>query len=60
MGDEIHYKEWRIDVMHRGLGWEALINRPNSPLHEASVPARQDRRAVIEDAKVLIDKLLAS
>jgi hypothetical protein len=60
MGDEIHYKEWRIDVMHRGPGWEALIYRPNSPLHEASVPAAQDRRTVIENAKVLIDKLLAS
>lgn len=60
MGDEIHYKEWRIDVLHRGLGWEAMIYRPNSPLHEASVPAGQDRRAVIEDAKELIDKLLAS
>ena len=60
MGDEIHYKEWRIDVMHKGLGWEALIYRPNSPLHETSVPARQDRRAVIEDAKLRIDKMLAS
>ena len=60
MGDEIHYKGWRIDVMHKGLGWEALIYRPSSPLHETSVPTRQDRRAVIEDARVLIDKLLAS
>ena len=56
MGDEIHYKEWRI----RGPGWKALIYRPNSPLHEAYEPAGQDRRAVIEDAKALIDKLLVS
>ena len=60
MGDEIHYKEWRIDVMHKGLGWEALIYRPSSALHETSVPAGQDRRAVIEHAKLYIDEILAS
>jgi hypothetical protein len=60
MGDEIHYKEWRIDVMHKESGWEALIYRPSSPLHETSVPVGQDRRAVIEDAKLCIDKMLAS
>jgi hypothetical protein len=60
MGDEIHYKEWRIDVMHNGRGWEALIYRPSSPLHEESVPLGQNRSAVIEEAKVLIDKLMAS
>jgi len=60
MGDEIHYKEWRIALMHKGLGWEALIYRPSSLLHETTVPAGQDRRAVIEDAKTLVDNLLAS
>jgi len=60
MGDEIHYKEWRINVIHSGAGWEALIYRPGSPLHDVSVPAAQDRRNVIEEAKVLIDALLAS
>jgi hypothetical protein len=60
MGDEIHYKEWRIDVMHKENGWEALIYRPSSPLHETSVPVAQDRRAVIEHAKLYIDEILAS
>jgi hypothetical protein len=60
MGDEIHYKEWRIDVMQSESGWEALIYRPSSLLHEVSVPHGQNRRAVIEEAKVLIDELLAS
>ena len=60
MGDEIHYKEWRIALMHKGLGWEALIYRPNSPLHDVSVPHGNDRHAVIEKAKLLIDDLLAS
>lgn len=55
MGEEIHYKGWRIDIMHHGNGWEALIYRANSPLHELSVPKAPDRRAVIEDAKNLID-----
>jgi hypothetical protein len=59
MGDEIRYKEWRIDVMQTESGWEALIYRPNSLLHEVSVPHRQNRRAVIEEAQVLIDELLA-
>jgi len=60
MGDEIFYKEWRIDVMQSESGWEALIYRPSSPLHEVSVPHGQNRRAVIEGAKMLIDELLAS
>jgi hypothetical protein len=60
MGDEIHYKEWRIDVMHSGSGWEALVYRPSSLLHEASVPCGHDRHAIIEEAKVLIEKLLAA
>jgi hypothetical protein len=38
MGDEIHYKEWRIDMMHGESGWEALIYPPSSPLHEICVP----------------------
>lgn len=59
MGDEIHYKEWRIDVMHSGTGWEALVYRPKSPLHEVSVPSGHNRHAVIEEAKALIDKMLA-
>lgn len=57
MGDEILYKGWRIDVMHRGDGWEALVYRPSSPLHEVSVPKGTDRRALIQEAKKLVDKL---
>jgi hypothetical protein len=60
MGDEIHYKGWRIDLMHGDRGWEALIYRPGSPLHEVTVPHGDDRHAVIEDAKMLIDKLLGT
>jgi|GEM_PF-3316565 len=59
MGDEIHYKEWRVEVMHGNPGWEALIYRQGSPIHEETVPAGPDRRVVIEEAKALIDKLLA-
>jgi hypothetical protein len=60
MGDEICYKEWCMDVMHSGPSWEALIYRPNSPLHDVSVPHGNDRHAVIEKAKLLIDDRLAS
>ena len=49
-----------MDVMHSGPSWEALIYRPNSPLHDVSVPHGNDRHAVIEKAKLLIDDLLAS
>ena len=60
MGDELYYKEWRIAVMHGGAGWKALVYRPDSPLHEVSVPHNGDRDAVIEAAKALVDKLLKS
>ena len=58
--DEIHYKEWRIEVLHGELGWKALVYRPSSPLHELEVPNSSDRRATIEDARALIDKLIAA
>jgi hypothetical protein len=60
MGEEIHYKGWRIDVMHCGDGWEALLYRPSSPLHEVTVPKGPDRSTVIEDAKTLIDRLFTT
>jgi hypothetical protein len=60
MGDEIHYKGWRIDIMHREHGWEALVYRPSSPLHEVTVPKEIDRRTVIEAAKTLVDQLYAT
>ena len=53
--DEIHYKGWRIEVLHGELGWKALLYRPSSPLHEAAVPEGPDRHAIIQEAKVLID-----
>jgi hypothetical protein len=55
-GGEIHYKGWRIDIMYRSNGWEALIYRPNSPLHEMPVPKGPERRIVIEAAKTFIDR----
>ena len=60
MGDEIHYKDWRIDMVRSESVWEALIYRPSSPLHEVAVPHGQNRHAVIEKAKLLIDELLES
>lgn len=54
--DEIHYKDWRIEVLRDESGWEALVYCPGSPLHERTVPHGADRRAVIEDAKALIDR----
>ena len=60
MGEEILYKGWRINVMHHGGGWEALVYRPRSPLHEVTVPKGSDRRTVIEEAKNLVDKLFAT
>jgi hypothetical protein len=54
--DEIHYKGWRIEVLHGGAGWKALVYRPSSLLHDTRVPDGPDRHAVIELAKVLIDK----
>jgi hypothetical protein len=60
MGDEIHYKGWRIDLMHQEQGWEALVFRPSSLIHEITVPKGLDRRAVIESAKALVDRLFAT
>ena len=56
--DEIHYKGWRIDVLHQGAGWKALIYRPSSLLHEEPVPMGSDRRAVMRQAKTLVDQCL--
>lgn len=60
MGDEIHYKGWRIDLMHHEHGWEALVYRPSSPIHEVTVPKGLDRRTVLEGAKALVDQLFAT
>lgn len=56
--DEIHYKKWRIEILHGDQGWKALIYRPGSPLHELAVPEGQDRRAVLAKAQTLIDEAL--
>jgi hypothetical protein len=53
--EEIHYKGWRVEVLPDESGWEALVYCPGSRLHERTVPHGPDRRAVIEDAKTLID-----
>jgi len=58
--DEIHYKDWRIEVMADASGWKALVYRPSSPLHETTVPQGPDRRAVVAQAKSLIDRNQAS
>lgn len=57
--EDIHYKGWRIDVLHQGAGWKALIYRPSSLLHEETVPAGADRHAVMQAAKALVDRYLA-
>lgn len=58
IGSEFHYKDWLVQVLHEGQGWKALVYRPHSPLHEVEVPEGPDRRAVMEKAKTLIDRLL--
>ncbi len=58
MGDEISYKDWRIAVMHHADGWEALVYRPSSLLHEVAVPRGPDRHAVIAQAKLLVDQMM--
>lgn len=60
VSEEIHYKGWRIEVLHADAGWKALVYRPSSPLHEEPVPAGPDRRAVMQEAKALVDRRLAS
>ena len=57
--EEIHYKGWRIEVLHQGQGWKALVYRPSSPLHEEPVPSGPDRRVVMQEAKMLVDQGLA-
>lgn len=57
-GAEFHYKDWRVEVLHKGRGWQALVYRPHSPLHEAEVPEAPDSRAVMEKAMHLIDRSL--
>jgi len=56
----IHYKSWRIEVLHGQPGWKALVYHPTSPLHGAAVPDGQDRRAIMEEAKMLIEEYPAS
>ena len=56
--DEIHYKGWRVEILHGDRGWKALLYCPRSPLHDTTVPEGPDRRAVIESAKLLIDEAL--
>jgi hypothetical protein len=56
--DEINYNGWRIDVLHQRDGWKALIYRPSSLLHETTVPEGSDRRAVLEEATMIVDSLL--
>jgi hypothetical protein len=56
--EQINYKEWCIDLCIEGSGWKALIYRPHSVLHEETIPTGQDRHAVIEKAKNLIDDWL--
>jgi hypothetical protein len=57
--DEIHYKGWRIAVLHQEQAWKALIYRPGSPLHEEPVPTGSHRRAIMQEAKMLVDQCLA-
>jgi hypothetical protein len=56
--EAFHYKGWRVEVLHDGAGWKALVYWPISPLHEAEVPEGPDRHLVMEKAKTLIDELL--
>jgi hypothetical protein len=60
LNDEFRYKGWRIEALYGNTGWEALIYRPSSLLHEAEVPDGPTRHTVIEQAKAIIDKLLRS
>jgi len=53
--DEIHYKSWRIEVLHGQPGWKTLVYRPTSPLHGVVAPDGPDRHAVMEEASVLIE-----
>ena len=53
--EQINYNEWSIDLCFDESGWKAFINRPHATLHEENVPTGQNRHAVIEKAKILID-----
>ena len=56
--DALHYKGWRIEVLHADAGWKALVYRPSSPLHEEPALTGPDRHRVMEDAKTLVDQRL--
>jgi hypothetical protein len=58
--DDLHYKGWRIEVLHADAGWKALVYRPSSLLHEEPAPTGPDRHAVMQDARMLVDQRLAS
>jgi len=58
--DEVHYKSWRIEVLHGQPGWKTLVYYPNSPLHGAAVPDGPDRRAIMEELKTIIEEKPAS
>ncbi len=54
--EENDYKGWRINVMRQGTGWNAFIYRPGSIVAEKTIPNSQERNAVIDEAKKLIDE----
>ena len=53
--DEFHHRGWRVEVPPGRSGWKALIYRPGSLLHEATMPHGPDRPAVIAEAQALIE-----
>ena len=54
--DETHYKGWRIEVLHGGLGWKVLVYRPGATTLAATFPNYPNRREAIEEAKMFIDE----
>jgi len=54
--EELPYREWRIEVMPHGGGWNALIYRPGATKSEKITPYAPYRITVIEEAQKYIDE----
>jgi hypothetical protein len=51
--DQIHDKSWRIEVLQGEPGWKTLVYHPGALLPGAAALDGPDRRAILEEVKML-------
>jgi hypothetical protein len=56
--ENIHYRQYRLEVLHQGPGWKVLIYPPGAVFGLSETPntdERNEREAVIAQAKKVVD-----